>query len=70
MLVYHHKCLCVCLCTCVSVCVPICTFMFVYMYEHVYTIARKCFDRKYFIDNKNQGKIFSWIHDFLEIILP
>ena len=30
----------------------------------------KNFDRKYFIDNKVQGKIFSWIHDFPEIFLP
>ena len=27
-------------------------------------------DRKYFIDNKIQGKTFSWIHDFFEIFLP
>ena len=32
------------------------------------TVVWKLFDRKYFIDN--QGKIFSWIHDFLEIFLP
>ena len=26
------------------------------------TIVCKLFNRKYFIDNKVQGKIFSWIH--------
>ena len=32
------------------------------------TIVCKLFDGKYFIDNnKVQGKIFSWIHYFLEI---
>ena len=34
------------------------------------TVVRKFFDRKYFIDKKIQGKIFSWMHDFLEIFLP
>ena len=28
------------------------------------------FDRKYFIDKKIQDKVFSWIHDFLNIFLP
>ena len=28
------------------------------------------FNRKYFVDKKMQGKIFSWIHDYLEIFLP
>ena len=27
-------------------------------------------ENNYFIDNKVQGKIFSWIYDFLEIFLP
>ena len=35
-----------------------------------YTIVRKFFNRKYSIDKKIQGKIFSWMHDFLEIFLP
>ena len=26
----------------------------------------KLFNTKYFIDNKVQGKLLSWIHDFLE----
>ena len=30
----------------------------------LYTVVCKLYDRKYFIDNKVQGKIFSWIHDF------
>ena len=34
------------------------------------TIVRKLFDRNYFIDNEIQGKIFSWIHDYLGMILP
>ena len=34
------------------------------------TVVRKFFDRKYFIDKKIQGKIFSLMHDFLEIFLP
>ena len=36
----------------------------------VYTVVRKFFDRKYFIDKKIQGKIFSLMHDFLKIFLP
>ena len=36
----------------------------------MYTVVWKLFDRKYFIDIKIQGKIFSWMHDFLEIRLP
>ena len=35
-----------------------------------YTVVRKFFDRKYFIDEKIRGKIFSLMHDFLEIFLP
>ena len=35
-----------------------------------YRSSRKFFDRKYFIDKKVQGKIFSLMHDFLEIFLP
>ena len=35
-----------------------------------YTVVRKFFDRKYFIDKKIQGKIFSLMHEFLEIFLP
>ena len=31
------------------------------------TVVRKFFDRKYFIDKKIRGKIFSLVHDFLEI---
>ena len=27
-------------------------------------------EKKYFIDNKMEGKTFSRIHDFLEIFLP
>ena len=36
----------------------------------MYTVVWKLFERKCFIDNKIQGKIFSWMHDFLEIFLP
>ena len=36
------------------------------LHSYNYTVV-KIFDRKYFIDKKIQGKIFSWIHDFLEI---
>ena len=35
-----------------------------------YTVVRKFFDGKYFIDKKIRGKIFSLMHDFLEIFLP
>ena len=35
-----------------------------------YTVVQKFFDRKYFIDKKIRGKIFSLMHDFLEIFLP
>ena len=38
--------------------------------KYVHTVVRKFFDRKYFIDKKIQGKIFSLTHDFLEIFLP
>ena len=31
------------------------------------TVVQKFFNRKYFIDKKIQGKIFSLMHDFLEI---
>ena len=31
-------------------------------------VVWKLFDRKCSIDNKLQGKIFLWIHDFLEIL--
>ena len=34
-------------------------------FTYIYTIVRKLFDRKYFIDNEVQGKIFSLIHDLL-----
>ena len=34
-------------------------------FTYIYTILRKLFDRKYFIDNEVQGKIFSLIHDLL-----
>ena len=34
------------------------------------TVVWKFFDRKYFLDKKIQGKIFSWMHDFLKIFLP
>ena len=40
------------------------------MYYTWYIVVWKLFDRKYFIDNKIQGIIFSWVHDFLEIFLP
>ena len=30
----------------------------------IITVIWKLFNRKYFIDNKVQGKIFSWIRDF------
>ena len=30
------------------------------------TIVQKLLDRKYFIDNRIQGKMFSWIHDYLK----
>ena len=36
----------------------------------LYTIIWKFFHKKYFIDKKIQGKTFSLMHDFLEIILP
>ena len=42
----------------------------VYIYMYRYTVVQKFFDRKYFIDKKIQGKIFSLMHDFLEIFLP
>ena len=35
---------------------------------YIYTIVRKLFDRKYFIDNEVQGKIFSLIHDLLNFL--
>ena len=39
--------------------------------QHLYnTVVRKFFDRKYFIDKKIRVKIFSLMHDFLEIFLP
>ena len=37
---------------------------------YVCTVVWKIFDRKTFINNKIQGEIFSWIHDFLKIFLP
>ena len=37
--------------------------------NYCYTVVRKFFDRKYFIDKKIQGKIFSLMHDFLKIFL-
>ena len=33
-------------------------------------VVQKFFNRKYFIDKKVQGKIFSWMHDFLKTFLP
>ena len=30
------------------------------------TIVRKLSNKKYFIDNRIQGKIFSWIHNYLK----
>ena len=32
--------------------------------------SSEIFDRKCFIDKIIQGKILSWIHDFLKIFLP
>ena len=44
-----------------------CLWVIINLRNTWYTVVRKLFDRKYFIDNKIQGKIFSWLHDFLEI---
>ena len=42
--------------------------MYTYVHTHAYTVVRKLFDRKYFIDNKVQGKIFLWIQDLLKYL--
>ena len=35
------------------------THMYIHIHTHAYTVVQKLFHRKYFIDNKVQGKIFS-----------
>ena len=44
-----------------------CVYIYIYIYIYIYTVVRKFFYRKYFFDKKIQGKIFSLMHDFLEI---
>ena len=41
-----------------------------YIYQYPMYCSSEIFNKKYFIDEKIQGKIFLWIHDFLEIFLP
>ena len=45
-------------------CMLVSQYYVIYAYQLGYTVIQKLFDRKYIIDNKVQGKLVSWIHDY------